>query len=120
MTPSIPFGRRIPPASAPAPAPRPPAAPSPEAEALRRELAGAVGAPSDFTRWRNHTRPARWAAWGLSFALMGSGVGSYLLHAPIGVSGLLEVGGWGLGVWLRRARRARLAAVRAWEAEHPA
>lgn len=122
MSSTVPFGRR-----APATLGRPPAAArpapialSPEAEAFRRELAGAGRGPSEFERWRRAQPIGLWPVRVLRVALTTPGVLGFAAKAPWSVSLLLEVAGLALGVWLSRERRRRIAALAAWTPEEEA
>jgi hypothetical protein len=128
MSPAKSFGRRQPAAAAPPaqppprPAPRPAqpavsAAPSlsPQAEAFRAELAAERrSGGSEFDRWRR-SGGRRWLVWGLTLLSFSPGVVSFLIDAPLPVSGGLEVAAFVGNIWLRRERRRRLHDIATWE-----
>ena len=108
------FGRRTVAARATAPAAEPQVL-GEAAERFRAGLSSARGAsPEEFSAWRRGRGPARLAAWAATFGLLTPGVVCFVVHAPGGVSTLVEVAGFAANWWLRRARRAHLAAIREW------
>jgi hypothetical protein len=133
------FGRRnqASPRSPPSPARRPDPAPrtesrigpktappksdlSPEAEAFRAELAAGRGAKSgDFSDWRRVHNRERWLIWGLTLLSFTPGIATFLLDAPIELSGGLELAAMIGNVWLRTARRRRLRDIVSWESPNP-
>jgi hypothetical protein len=116
VTASTGFGRRQP---LPPPLVRPPSPQpfdlSPEAEAFRAQLAEAPGAASGFEAWRSSQRGRQALVWGLSLFFLSPGLFCFLVNAPAGVSGGLEVVGLFAGFWLRRERRRRLSQIVAWD-----
>ena len=71
-------------------------------------------APDGFSAWRRGRGAARAAAWLATFALLTPGVLCFVLQAPTGVSLAVEGLGMAANWWLRRQRRAHLAAIRDW------
>ena len=108
------FGRR----AVTAPAPVPVATPrglGEAAERFRADLSNVRGgAADDFSAWRRERGVTRFAAWAASLGLLTPGAVCFIVHAPDGVSALVEVAGMAANWWLRRARRAHLAAIRDW------
>jgi hypothetical protein len=114
-----PFGRRAvpphPPSTTLAPVdPFEPMALSPEAEAFRAQLAGQPRR-QDFSDWRRAQR-ARWlVTWGLTLVFLAPGAICFALDLPKPLAIGLEIAGFGVNAWLRRARRQRLRDIATWE-----
>jgi hypothetical protein len=89
---------------------------SPEAEAFRKELASGRGAKTDeFSDWRRRQNRERWLIWALTLLSFAPGIATFLLDAPIEVSGGLEFAAMIGNIWIRTARRRRLRDIVNWE-----
>lgn len=79
---------------------------SPEAEAFRRDMRdGPKSTDKQFDDWRRSQSLGRFLSVVLRVALMSPGALCFFLHAPSSLSFGLEVAGFALGWWLKRARK---------------
>lgn len=89
---------------------------SPEAEAFREALRnGPASSDAQFDQWRKSQRFGRFLQIVLRIALLAPGAVCFALHAPKPVSVALEVSGFAIGWWLRRARKRYIRTVVDWK-----